>query len=666
MANIDKEKDKEEHGLSDSVNKVFGESTFIIGIRRIKEWKNANTKLFKRFAIANIIISILISGLLMSLFKKISHEIYEIELGKAIVYGITGFGIILTLILIALLFYIAAAFFIGTHKNAVRDEERNYNVSTTGYNGTAVQMTDEEKRYTFVSGDYDTNLGNILGSEIGQEHLLYAVDYSHIQDGLNKNMCVVGAPGCGKSRGQVIPTIMQLIRRGESAIVTDTKGDLYRKTAEIARAHGYTVKVLNFNLNTILHSDSINYLLCLGLNVESITSMAETVISNMMGTEKDDIWKAGETNLLKACMLYIAYNEDGIPKTLGEVYKMLNENSVTEIENILENVEDDNPCIPYYNNFKTSTSTMKESWKGGLATHLEKLSNDAIKRVTGTDDIDLTLPAREKCIYYIVINDQNPKPMAWLVALTFNVLFEALVNYVDNVLGGEPLIEIIMLMDEFYNLGIIPAFDSKISQVRSRGIACQIFVQSLVQLQDMYAESWEKILDCCSVIICMKTNSLATAEYISSLSGVQTTEDEGERYNESKTDIVRYHGETYKTITHGSRPVYTPDEVLNLDPTHILVKVSSHHIVELEKIDYSSHPMCKEIRRCEAATHTPSWVLALTENEQRKLGILSDTEQWEEEGNKEIELCTPEDFMEHWNPEKEKALQKKIRACNVA
>ena len=321
MANIDKEKDKEEHGLSDSVKKVFGESTFIIGIRRIKEWKNANTKLFKRFAIANIIISILISGLLMSLFKKISHEIYEIELGKAIVYGITGFGIILTLILIALLFYIAAAFFIGTHKNAVRDEERNYNVSTTGYNGTAVQMTDEEKRYTFVSGDYDTNLGNILGSEIGQEHLLYAVDYSHIQDGLNKNMCVVGAPGCGKSRGQVIPTIMQLIRRGESAIVTDTKGDLYRKTAEIARAHGYVVKVLNFNLNTILHSDSINYLLCLGLNVESITSMAETVISNMMGTEKDDIWKAGETNLLKACMLYIAYNEDGIPKTLGEVYK---------------------------------------------------------------------------------------------------------------------------------------------------------------------------------------------------------------------------------------------------------------------------------------------------------------------------------------------------------
>lgn len=319
MANIDKEKDKEEHGLSDSINKVFGESTFVIGLRRIKEWKEINNKLFKRFIFADIVISILLSGLIISIFKRISHEIFEIELGKTIVYGITGIGILLTFVIAAIICFFAAAFFMGTHKNAVRDEERNYNVSTTGYNGTAIQMSPEEKRYTFIAGDYDTNIGDILGTEIGQEHLLYSVDYTHVQDGLNKNICTVGAPGCGKSRGIVIPTIMQIIRRGESAIVPDTKGDLYRKTAEMARANGYTVKVLNFNLNTILHSDSINYLLCLGLNVESITSMAETVIANMMGEEKNDIWKAGETNLLKACMLYIAYNDDGIPKTLGEV-----------------------------------------------------------------------------------------------------------------------------------------------------------------------------------------------------------------------------------------------------------------------------------------------------------------------------------------------------------
>lgn len=661
MANIDKEKDNEEYGLSDSINKVLGESTFMISVKRIKEWRKSNAKLFKRFAIANALVSIQISGFVISLIKRFRHEIFEIKMTMVIVYGITGWGIILTLVVIGIIFYLAALLFIGTHKNSVRDEERNYNVSTTGYNGTAVKMSPEEKRYTFIAGDYDTNLGNILGSEIGNDKLLYALNYSHVQDGLNKNACIVGSPGCGKSRGLAIPTIMQSIRRGESLIVPDTKGDLYRKTAEMARANGYVVKVLNFNLNTVLHSDSINYLLCLGLNVESITSMAETVIANMLGEAKDDVWKAGETNLLKACMLYVAYNEDGIPKNLGQVYKMLNENSITEIENILDNVEDDNPCIPYYNNFKTSTSVMKESWKGGLATHLEKLSNNAIKHITGTEDIDLTLPAREKCIYYIVINDQNPRPMAWLVALTFNVLFEALVSYVDNILGGNPIIQITMLMDEFYNLGIIPSFDSKISQVRSRGIGCQIIVQSLAQLQDMYAESWEKILDCCSVIICMKTNSLATAEYISKLSGIQTTEDEGERFNESKTDLVKYHGDTFKSVSHGSRPVYTPDEVLNLDPTHILVKISSHHIVELEKIDYSTHPMCKEIRPCEAATHTPRWVLTLTEKEQERLGILADRERWEEDGNRIIELCTPEDFREHWNPEKEKALQKKIR-----
>ena len=44
--------------------------------------------------------------------------------------------------------------------------------------------------------------------------------------GKNGNILVNGAPGCGKSRCVAIPIIMQTIRRGESLIVTDPKGEL--------------------------------------------------------------------------------------------------------------------------------------------------------------------------------------------------------------------------------------------------------------------------------------------------------------------------------------------------------------------------------------------------------------------------------------------------------
>ena len=46
------------------------------------------------------------------------------------------------------------------------------------------------------------------------------------KDLYGKNGIVVGAPGCGKSRCVAIPIIMQTVRRGESLIVTDPKGEL--------------------------------------------------------------------------------------------------------------------------------------------------------------------------------------------------------------------------------------------------------------------------------------------------------------------------------------------------------------------------------------------------------------------------------------------------------
>lgn len=50
-------------------------------------------------------------------------------------------------------------------------------------------------------------------------------------------------------------------------------------------------------------------------------------ISNIYGEEQEDYWKTIETNLLKAIMVYIATNEEGIPKTLTSVYKTVNEKS---------------------------------------------------------------------------------------------------------------------------------------------------------------------------------------------------------------------------------------------------------------------------------------------------------------------------------------------------
>ncbi|NHM29003.1 type IV secretory system conjugative DNA transfer family protein [Desulfofundulus sp. TPOSR] len=62
---------------------------------------------------------------------------------------------------------------------------------------------------------------------------------------MNKHVLVVGAPGSGKSRGYVRPNIFAAVRAGESVIVTDPKGELYRDMAAWLRTKGYAVRVLN-------------------------------------------------------------------------------------------------------------------------------------------------------------------------------------------------------------------------------------------------------------------------------------------------------------------------------------------------------------------------------------------------------------------------------------
>ena len=52
--------------------------------------------------------------------------------------------------------------------------------------------------------------------------------------------------GNGKSQCVVEPMIESLGRKGESMIITDPKGELYRDHANFLRSKGYNIIILNF------------------------------------------------------------------------------------------------------------------------------------------------------------------------------------------------------------------------------------------------------------------------------------------------------------------------------------------------------------------------------------------------------------------------------------
>ena len=634
---------------------TYEQSAFTIAYKVLKNTWNKNRKLIYTDLIITGVGSVVLSGYLYQIAQRAAHKIQSVSFMGVLGGGLRG-NIVLTAVFFLGVNWLMYKLLMITQKETVMDEERNYNASTAGYNGTARKMSDDEKEWFFIHGDYAEINGNVLGADTEDIMKMYALNDEIY--GINHNWCIVGAPGIGKSRCYGIPIILNTIQRGESLICTDPKGELYRETAAVAKAHGYTVKILNFNPERLLHSDSCDYMSVIGTKTHVAQSFSKTVIDNTNDGKDSDFWSDSEFSFFMGCCLIIATNEIGLPKTLGGIYQLLNTNTVDSFELNWGLLPDTHPAKPFINTWANGDKTVKGNTYAGLQIRLSALAMPIVQKVVSTPDIDFLLPGKEKCIYYIASSDSDPS-MNYLVALFFTLLYQQLTNYADSTDEGYLPVRVTMLLDEFKNIGRIPFFSEKLSTVRSRHIDTIMILQDLGQLQQMYPDNeWETILNDCHVRILLSTNNLITSNYFSELSGDQTTEERGESYTEQATDLIKLHNEKSVRISHGKRYLYTPEEIRTLDFNRVIVFMGKCKPVEMLKIDYSNHPMCQEMRKWVALKHLPNWVRTLTAEERKMFGV--GNEIYQPEVTDDIVLCTKEDMKHPWNKEKAEHLKQYI------
>lgn len=111
-------------------------------------------------------------------------------------------------------------------------DPRGFTRSKYGTYGTAAWMDDKELKKVLEIKSPEQADGIILGERNGSVVCLPK------DTRLNRHIAVLGASGTMKSRGVIRPALFTLIKRGESAIITDSKGDLYADTAELFRKNG--------------------------------------------------------------------------------------------------------------------------------------------------------------------------------------------------------------------------------------------------------------------------------------------------------------------------------------------------------------------------------------------------------------------------------------------
>ena len=161
-----------------------------------------------------------------------------------------------------------------------------------------------------------------------------------------------------KTIGFLITNLLELLKYKKSIIVTDAKGEIYRKINTIFREKGYIVKV--FNLKDMEHSDRWNPL---GEN-EDVTDIQTSSNVIITGTQKkktkDDFWPRAEENLLKAFEFYFLENKVE-QNTLTEIYKIIAAGDVGRLDNMFRSLPQDSPARMSYNIYATGSDTIKAS-----------------------------------------------------------------------------------------------------------------------------------------------------------------------------------------------------------------------------------------------------------------------------------------------------------------
>lgn len=106
-------------------------------------------------------------------------------------------------------------------------DERGFSRSKYGTYGTAAWMADKEMKEILEIKPPERADGIILGEKNGNVVCLPK------DTRLNRHIAVFGASGTRKSRGVIRPALFTILKRGESAVITDPKAELYNDKEQV-------------------------------------------------------------------------------------------------------------------------------------------------------------------------------------------------------------------------------------------------------------------------------------------------------------------------------------------------------------------------------------------------------------------------------------------------
>jgi len=420
----------------------------------------------------------------------------------------------------------------------------------------------------------------------------------------NLNVLLAGGPGTGKTRGVLIPN---LLNANTSFCITDPKGEILSSCGTLLKRLGYKIKV--FNLDDMKHSSNYNpfnyvYDRDGHLDYNAVKKMITVLMKNVAGGNKnknssaDPFWDVSAEKLITAISILLLEEGAKSQQNFAAVAEKMraiefpstpeeSKNFKSTLDKEFDTLEAKNPDslgVLLYREFKQGAGKTMKSVISVANSKLQDFNLPDVKSLTHRDSINLDMLGDELTALFVIIPTSDTS-FNFLAAMMYTQMFDILLKRAYRNKNKRLKIPVRCLLDEFANCGQIPDFENVITVIRSAAISVTVIIQAVSQLEALYEKSWRTIEAGCDSFIFLGSQEDTTLKLVSERLGKETIDIVGHNrtrgwHNNSMSDNNSLHG----------RELLTPDEVAKMNNDYCILFVRGYNPFYSKKYKLETHP----------------------------------------------------------------------------
>ena len=405
---------------------------------------------------------------------------------------------------------------------------------------------------------------------------------------IDRHVIIVGPPGSGKSAGLIAPNLLRHVG-GESLVIVDPKSELVDLTYAHLSRH-YEVRIVNFT-NPAVSAGYNPLAFC--ADPLTTTSFAESWIANTGKSANEPFWENAVRTLLVATVLHLNHElrADG-GATLAHLDHFLNaqsSNEVFEALNASKSAEALKTARGFIANVRANDKT-ESSIFADLGPRFLCLKDQRVKDTTSRHEVDFRAMGRTQgkpIALFVALDRTKAELLRPLTATFFQQLFDELLGVADSREShrGRLPRRVMFYLDEFGNLGAIPAMPTRVTTVRSAGMPLVMAVQTYDQIEAIYKkEGADIIIPGVGSHIALSSVKGQDARKFSEGAGETTVVSvSASRSRKRGSVIAREGGDSQGELR---RSLIMPDEVTRMDEDVMLALVGNMPAVKIRQQRY--------------------------------------------------------------------------------